>query len=76
MPSWRHPNGAAVLAPGDLVVAFGPREAPEAMEAWHDGDPGRLSQDAESFAFGGEHLAGQVDRDRRAEAPFAALGQS
>jgi voltage-gated potassium channel len=27
------PNGATVLAPGDLVVAFGPREALEAMEA-------------------------------------------
>lgn len=27
------PNGAAVLAAGDLVVAFGPREALEAMEA-------------------------------------------
>ena len=27
------PNGGAVLAPGDLVVAFGPREALEAMEA-------------------------------------------
>ena len=27
------PNGAAVLASGDLVVAFGPREALEAMEA-------------------------------------------
>lgn len=27
------PNGAALLASGDLVVAFGPREALEAMEA-------------------------------------------